>query len=359
MYLRPVFSTVPRAGKVIVKATSAPFWGQSKAITGVAFVKPKSEDGKIYEAAIPMLPSTTTYTKEFEHWTPPRPGSPSYKARMEKIGFQVLKVTDSMTFLETSKLPKFTDSTAPPKTKQSKPSRYKRGEGHRYADDESIQKMREETKKRGLTLWTPNDRHYVANLLKHNDKTFYELVDKYKSASMELLLNKVKIYHLSFDLTSTEYVLMGDEISEIEARKDTNKWDEQNRLDYEQRIRQEEEDERRRQREAKQCARLREEAQAKKETTDREKALKARGRKTNPTNDFMKNLVKNNETTEDRIKASAVKHRESATTSSSEVPMVCVLCLLKRYFPTLKRCRVRLVLILLSRQPLSTTTKGR
>ena len=328
MHLRPVFSTVPRAGKVFVKATKAPAWGQSKAITGVAFFKPKLEDSEMYNVALPKLPSI------IESWTPPHLGSLSCKARMEKIGSKVLKVTESAGL---------------PDTKQFKSSRYKCDEGHRYADDESIQKMREETKKRGLTLWTPNNRHYVADVLKHNDRTFYELVDKYKSASMELLLNKVKIYHLPLDLTLTEYVLMGDEISEIEARKDTNKWDERNRLDYEQRIRQEGEDERHRQQEVEQRARLREEAQAKKEATDCEKALKARSRKINPANEFMKNLVKDNKTTEDRAKARAEKRRGTATTSSSEVLMVCIFMAFRDFFLTSNRCRVRLVLIWLSK----------
>jgi hypothetical protein len=312
------------AGKVIVKATEAPAWGQSKVVTGVAFVKPRLKNSEIFEPTFPRLPTTTVPTKHVKAWTPPRPGSPSYKARMEKIGFKVPLTIGSATSLETSKPFTVTSSTILPETNKPRSRRYKRNEGYRYAK-EAIQDTREEAKNRELSLWKPDEKWYVAGVLKHNDKTFYELVDKYKlPGSFELVLQKVEFYHLPFEITSTEYVLMGDMIAEIEACKVTNKWVEQTRLSYEQRIREEEQAERRRQQDIEQRTRWKEEARAKKEVADREKALKAGGRKINPTNNFMKDLVKNDKIAEGKAKTRTEKLR-AAIVPSSEAPKVCIL----------------------------------
>jgi hypothetical protein len=62
------------------------------------------------------------------------------------------------------------------------------------------------------------------DVLKHNDKTFYDFVDKYNPTSnFELCLQKVGFYYLPLEITSSEYVLMGDMIAKIEACKATNK----------------------------------------------------------------------------------------------------------------------------------------
>lgn len=315
---------MPCVDKVFVTATTAPAWGGGKVKAGVALANPKSGNGEPFESALQKPLSDTARQTEYRPWTPPRPGSPSYKARLEKIGFKVPQVTDSATSSE---------------PKKPKPSRYKPHQGHRYAADETAQELRVEAQTRGLMVRKPDDRHYVAGLLKHNDRTFYELVEKYKSASMELLLNKVKVYHLAFDVNSTAYSLMGDEISEIEARKATNKWDEQHRLAHEQRLVDEEETERRRQQDMEQRARRREEAQARKEKLDREKALKARGNRIRPTNDFMKDLGKVNKIAEERAKARADKRRTTANASSSEALKVCTLITSIKILPNMMQER--------------------